>query len=867
MSKRLVVIDGKSIFYRGYYAMPNLTTSDGIALGGVYGFSVLAFNVIKKLKPDYVCVAWDKSKTNIRARRKLYPLYKANRSPAPEGFADQVSILFEVLKAFNWPLYELDDYEADDIMATFAKKAKESNLETYLVSSDLDLLQSIEEDVKIFILKQGLKHIEEFDIKAFEDKYQIKVSQFRDLKALMGDSSDNIPGVGGIGQKRATELLIEFKTLDGIYKNLDKVKPTLADKLKADKKMAYLSQQLVTLDCGVPVNLELDKMSIENLNALGLQKIFRKLEFYSLLAQIPQPMQMNNKSDFMMQDGFVLEKLPIKEHQGLSALQDLNWQKPVFIHTYCTGRFGQGLKYLLASDDGKILHLYKAHKVRDLSIKKVTIYGYDTKQACQVLSCLGIKNIQIDHDIQVAAFLLNSNRRLISLSILTADELGYISELDELRSDDFKLKAAEIGSLILKLRQKQTKELKKEIKIKKLALEIEWPFIPVLAKLESQGMALDINALKKLKSKFADRIGDLETTIYDLAAEKFNLASPLQLSEILYTKLKIPTIGIKRNKKAYSTDAESLMKLSLKYPIVDYILRWRELSKLQNTYVEGLLSQVADNGRIYSDMRLTVAATGRLSSANPNLQNIPIKTELGSLIRKAFIAPEGYKLISADYSQFELRLAAVLAEDKELIETFNKGIDIHSLTASVIFGINIKEVSKQQRYLAKTVNFGVLYGQGPHSLSVLTGMSYSDAKDFIEKYFNSRPKIKRYQDQIKAFTKENSYIENIFGRRRFLPDINNANTRLSQAAFRQAINMPIQGTEADLMKLAMVELDKQLDKDCFQIMQIHDSILVECPDNKVDKTAKILKGVLENIYPSLGIDLKVDISIDQHWPI
>ena len=865
MSQRLVIIDGKSVFYRGYHAMSGLTTSKGVPSGGIYGFTLLALNIIKNLSPDYVCVAWDKSKTNIRSRRKLYPEYKAKRKAAPESFYEQIPILFDLLQSFSWPLYEFDDYEADDIMAALTIQARAAGLETILVSSDLDMLQALGERTKIYVLKKGLKNVYEFDEAEFEAKYNLKVCQFRDLKALMGDSSDNVPGVAGIGQKKATQLLTEYQTLENIYEHLDDIPEKIAKALRQDKEMAFLSRQLVTLMTDVPLKLDLPSMAIGNLDALALQRKMRELEFYSLLTQIPKSMQTDDHGSMMPQTDLELKTPKLVRHDSLKALEELDWKKPVFLHAYCSQRFGRGLVCLLASDDGRTVHLCQAGGRP--KIERAAVYGYDTKQLVQILGDLGVKNIEVEHDVKVAAFLLNNLRRLQSLTSLADDQFGYASELDDLTPPEFAAKAAEIAAVIFELRRRQLKDLKKLTKLFKLCREVEWPFIPVLARLERVGMTLDLKALKSLRATFKEQLDGLQRTIYDLAGEEFNLASPSQLAALLYGKLEVPTAGIKKLKQGYSTDAESLSKLQPNFPIVGYILQWRELAKLQSTYVEGLLEHVEEDSRVYSEMRLTAAATGRLSSANPNLQNIPIKTALGAQVRRAFIAPPKHKLVSADYSQFELRLAAVLSGDSGMLKAFNEGQDIHTLTAATVFDVEPEKVTKQQRYLAKTINFGTLYGQGPHSLANLTGMSYVQAKDFIDKYFSKRPKLRRYLDQIKRQSEKLGYAETFFGRRRLLPDIKSNNFQVREASFRQAINMPIQGTEADLMKMAMIELDKRLEPNCRQIMQVHDSILVECPAAKAKGVGALMKEVMENVYPKLGVSLKVEVAIDDRWPL
>ena len=867
--KRLVVIDGKSIFYRGYYAMPHLSSSKGVSLGGVYGFALLALNIIKKLQPDYACVAWDKSKTNIRSRRRLYAQYKAQRTPAPASFYEQLPVLFNLLQAFNWPLYELDDYEADDIMATLARLGSEAGLQTVLVSSDLDLLQALDKDVQIYLLKKGLQHIASFDEAEFLEKYQIKANQFRDLKALMGDSSDNVPGVAGVGKKTATTLLLEHETLDNIYENLDKIKPNIAQKLQTDRKMAFLSRQLVTLMTDAPVQLDLEAMTIKNLDYFKVQQCLRELEFYSLIKQLPEAMQLKDGHKLIQSLNKPVKKLKLIEQTNWQTLTEFNWQKPIFVHAYCRGRFGQKLAYLLVSDDQQNVHLYRNRRGQPpaLDLRQATIYGYDTKLLCQVMMDLGVKEVVVDHDVKGVAFLLNSMWRIQTLSSLAADTLGYVGELDVLEEADFHMKASEIAAIILAVKREQLKALESELELRQLIEQIENPFIPVLAKLERRGLLLDQAALRKLQSSLTDKLEASRQVIYDLAGQEFNLASPRQLSDILYGKLKIPTAGIRKNKTGFSTDAQTLSGLEKDYPIVTCILQWREFAKLQGTYVEGLLERVDPDGRVRSDMSFTTVATGRLSSSRPNLQNIPIKTEIGSLVRQAFIAPPGYKLVSADYSQFELRLVAILAKEKAMIGAFNDNQDIHRLTASLVFEVPLKQVTKQQRYLAKAINFGILYGQGPHSLSKQTGMTFTEAKDFIDKYFSQRPRLKRYHEDIRRFTEEHGYVETLFHRRRQLPDINHKNMRLKEASFRQAINMPVQGTEADLMKMAMTALEVALDEDCRQLMQIHDSILVECPAQKAPAVADLMQQTMEAIYPELGIKLKVDVAVDDHWPL
>ena len=847
--------------------MPNLSTKKGTATGGVYGFAVLALEIIKKLEPNYICVAWDKSKTNIRKRKKLYPEYKAGRKAPPEDFYAQIPLLRQLLEAFGWPLYEADDYEADDIMATFAKKADAKGLETILVTSDLDLLQVLSKTTKIYALKKGLSNIQQFDIATFESKYGINQDQLVDFKALMGDSSDNIPGVAGIGQKGAAELLREFESLDLIYKNLDKIKDNLRKKLIAGKQSAILSKKLVTLMLDAPVKLDLVSMDVSNnLDGDKLQAVLRDLEFYSLLQQLPATMQTTSSAQSIASTKANLPTLRIKHHKSLQEIEQLDWRKPVLIDVYCLGRMAGGPACVIATDQIDEVHVYDVKKVVQLKIPRATIYGYDTKRASQLLMRCGVSNISVNFDVHVAAFLLDplSDHGLTGLA---CHNLGYDSQLDDLTLEEYKAKVADLAATIIRLKQIQAEEFKKLTKLYDLAQKIEWPVIPVIARIELIGMAVDVKVLDKLRTRLENHISDLEQTIYGHANQSFNIASPAQLSDILYDKLALPTQGVKKNKTGYSTAANQLAKLKSLHPIVNCIVEYREYAKLKNTYVDALPEHIADDGRVHSNLHMTVAATGRLSSSDPNLQNIPVRTPLGRSVRQAFIATPGNQLVSLDYSQFELRLAAVLAKDMDMVEAFNSDIDIHSLTASQVFHIPLEEVTPEMRYSAKAVNFGILYGQGSHGLAEQTGMTYADARKFIDAYFKERQALSEYIRHLRHLAKDQGYVETLFGRRRPTPDVLSANFVVREAAYRQAVNMPIQGTEADLMKLAMVELDKHLDDDCHQIMQVHDSILIECPKKKARSVALLAKEVMENVYPKLGIKLKIEVKIGRSWSV
>lgn len=874
--KKLVIIDGKSVFYRGYYAMPNLSTKEGTSTGGVFGFATMALEVIRRLKPDYVAVAWDKPKTNIRKRLALYPEYKAGRKPAPADFYVQVPILHELLNAFGWPLYELDDYEADDIMGTLAVQARKEGLETLLITSDLDMLQLVNGNVHVYALKTGLSNIELYSPSSFEAKYGIRVDQFLDLKSLKGDSSDNIPGVPGIGEKGALELLKQFKTLDGVYENLALIKETTRKKLENGRDLAYLSKELARIWTDAPLKLNLKEVDGSKIQPEKVLELLQKLEFKSLAQRLPEIMQVaidkhqTDHGEIGMLGG---KNIVIDSKQKLKEVKLPNSEK-LYIYSRASGKHGRGPQVLLLSVDGKTTYSFDLTKLgaafpAPSLIQSRSLVGYDVKYSLKVLYNLGCHDLPVvEHDILIGAFLLNSLRREQSLSELVTSDLNIeAAPFEDLDPEQIIVRAPEIISVIKALYIKQVAEMKKIPKIPKLAHSVDWPVIPVLAKMEYVGIELDTKYLKDFADEIGDMISDYEQQIYGYADQEVNIGSPAQLAEILFTKLQLPTKGIKKGKTGYSTAASELDKLRGVHPIIDLITQYREVAKLKNTYVDTLPHMVDENSRLHTTFNLTIAQTGRLSSTDPNLQNIPTRTDLGRHIRSAFVAGPGKQLVSADYSQFELRLAAVLAKDDELIEMFNRGADIHATTAAQIYEREPEDVTKQMRRAAKVINFGILYGMSPHGLSIATGMTWEQATTFIERYKSVRQPLFDYMDRVKEKAKIDGYVETLFGRRRPMPDIHSSNFVVRQAAERAAINMPIQGTEADLMKLAMTQIDALLSekyKDTNLLLQIHDSILLECPEGSASHIGDLLKKTMENVY-KLPVRLDVDVTVGDNW--
>lgn len=835
--KRLAVIDGKSVFYRGYYAMPNLSTADGTPTGGVFGFVSLALELIKKIEPDYVAVAWDKRGTNIRKRKEIYPEYKAGRKPAPDDFYEQIPILYELLEAFGWPLYEIDDYEADDIMATFAREAEGRGIETYLITSDLDALQIVSPLTKMFAMKNGLSNIEEFTPKAFEDKYGIKVSQFLDLKSLMGDSSDNLPGVPGVGQKTAVKLLQQFGDLDNIYHNLDEIKGALDQKLADGKDSAYMTKQVAQLYFDAPVKLDWQVADVNDCDYAGVEKILKRLEFYSLINRLP----VNMRQD-------VRQRVEV----------DLPAVKPlptgiIFEHENC-----------LHIDSDKLYIGSSMKEVYEIKLSDVPteiwrmleiglVIAFDIKHLYHQLDGAGVVvRFGEVHDIRQASFLIDPLRRDRSISSLAMDGVDESNPSLEMWR-------------LMTVYQAQKSVLEKDQGLSRIANKFDFPVIWPLFQMEKRGMKLDVVKLKQMGDDLSQEVEQIEQEMYLLAGTQFNPASPVQLSEVLFTTLGLPTVGIKKGKSGHSTGQKELDKLRGLHPIIELIERYRELSKLMSTYIEALPKLVDDQGLLHTTFNQDVASTGRLSSTNPNLQNIPVRTELGRQIRRAFIPRSGKIFVSADYSQFELRLAAVLAGDDDLVDDFNSSIDIHTKTAAEVYGIALQDVTTDQRRAAKVINFGVLYGMSPHGLAEAAKMTMSEAKKFIEHYFEVRQPIRRYLDKISDQAKEQGFVETFFGRRRPTPDIRSSNFVVREAARRAAMNMPIQGTEADLMKLAMIRLEDKLEGLAEPVLQVHDSILVECAPADAEKVGEIMRDVMENVCPELAIKLAVEVSPGRSW--
>lgn len=841
--KRLVVIDGKSVFYRAYYAVPpTMSLSDGTPTNAVFGFASIAIEIIKQLEPDYVAVAWDIKGTSISKRKEILPGYKGTRKPAPPDFHAQVPLLRDLLEGFGWPLYEVDHYEADDIMGTFAAEAAGEGVETCLVSGDYDMCQLIAPNTQVYITKVGGKELIHYDEAAFMDKYKVEVGQFVDYKALVGDTSDNIPGVRKVGPIAAAKLLAAYGNLEGIYEHIDDLKGVQKTNLEEDKEIAFASRAVAQIFTDAPIKIDWNETDINNTNLAHVATVLEKFEFHSLTKRLPKHMQ-----DEHADKALAVNKL------STADMVEQPWPEQLVV----TGPVVIDLQEddLWVSTDRKTV--FRA-PVADIAksfwqvLQMATVVAYDIKQLYHDLAARGIDDIQFGqiHDVRQAAFLIDPLRRDRSLAALIGADL---------------VEPADHMEALWQVYDWQLEGFKEQPKVADIAHRFDFPLIHPLFLVEHRGIKIDKKLLAGMSKELGDELQKLEQEMYTMAGYEFNIGSPAQLSEVLFTKLMLPTTGVKKGKTAYSTDQKTLDKLKGQHPIIELIERTRELAKLKNTYVDTLPLQTDEHDRIHTTFNQDVAATGRLSSTDPNLQNIPVRSDLGRRIREAFVPEDGKVLISADYSQFELRLAAVLAEDKELINDFNGDVDIHSKTAAQMYDIPLDDVTKAQRRDAKVINFGVLYGMSPHGLSVATGMNLAEAKKYIDHYFELRAPIRKYIDDTLQKASTEGYVETFHGRRRPTPDVNSSNFMVREGAKRQAANMPIQGTEADLMKLAMIKIERELDGLGEQILQVHDSVLVEAPKENAEKISEILRETMENIAPDLPIKLKVDVGVGTNW--
>lgn len=864
--KRLVIIDGKSVFYRGYYAMGALSTSDGTPTGGIYGFAAIAMEIVRKLDPTKVVVAWD-SRSSTAKRKEVYPEYKAGRTKPGDDFYAQIPLLEELVKALGWSFVECEDYEADDIIGTLALQADEltakassedDEWETYIVSSDLDMLQIVDENTRMYRILKGFSQLEELDVAAVEAKYGIKKAQFLDLKALKGDASDNIPGVPGVGEKTAVRLLNEYGDLEGVYKNIAQITGATQKKLIAGEESARMSYFLAKIMTDAPVLLsELPDLVIDDDKVVVALK---KLEFKTLIGRF------------------------LKARRDAATVSAA---APAAVQEEFGG--AEGASQGFSGHLGAVSGAENGSGYTTAPAAERALEGARKAQKTKIAGAFGQQTLEIPTFLEDGTLVSWNVKDLLHKNAKVADKVLGGGKFWDLSQGAFLLnplaREVEAGPELQEY-ERQKREFEGKPELYKIFTQFDLPLIPVLYQMERDGMLIDRKYFARLKTEFSAEVGGLEQKIWYLAGREFNINSPMQLSEVLFTDLGLPTKGIKKGSRGYSTGVKELDKLEGEHEIIGAVKEYREAAKLLSTYIAPLPELADAEGRIHTTFNQNVTATGRLSSTNPNLQNIPVRTEVGRRIRTGFIAPSGKVLVSADYSQFELRLAAALAGDEDLIRDFNDGVDIHTKTAAEAFGVPMGEVTKIQRRAAKVINFGILYGMSVRGLSEAADMPYYEAKNFIENYFDLRRPIKEYLEKVLKQAREQGYVETLYGRRRPTPDVLSSNFIVRTGAERAAQNMPIQGTEADLMKRAMIRVAEVL-KERFSsgvldgagseayssdvssevrmVMQVHDSLIVECPEEKATEVAEILKQEMEGVAPELKVKLAVDVTVGKNW--
>jgi len=911
----VLLVDGNAIIHRSFHALPPLTAKDGTLVNAVYGFATALLKALKEVKPTHVAVAFDKQGPTFRD--ELYKQYKATRVKAAQELYDQIPLAHELVEAFGFPVVEANGVEADDVIGTLAHRLAKEKAKVVILTGDMDTMQLVSDRVHVYSLRKGLSDTLLYTPKEVQDRYSFGPERIIDYKALRGDPSDNIPGVKGVGEKTATDLIKQFKDIETLYRILEhtperakNLSEKLKEKLIAEKDNAYLSKQLATIKLDVPLDFSLDAAKVRSADAAKLHELFVRWGFKSLVAKIPQLAGKEQVSKAASQHvgqekgGAVRQSLFGEKHtkHRYTLVNDevafkkflalLKQQKAFVFDTETTSLNPYDAKLLGISFSWKAAEAYyvvtagHAAWLKPLQLiledPKVEKWGHNSKYDAEVLAVAGLDVAPLTFDSMLASYLLNSGSRAHNLDALAFTEFGHqmipIEALIGKKGKEQQTMAdvpvekiaeysGEDADYTFRLVKKFAPQLA-AAKLTKLFQDIEMPLIPVLTRMELAGVKIDSKFLAALGKSMSSSIRKLEKQIHGYATTEFNIKSPLQLKEVLFTTLKLSSEGMKKTKTGISTAADELEKLQGKHPIIDAILEYRELTKLLSTYIEALPELVQkQTGRVHTDFNQTVAATGRLSSNNPNLQNIPIRTDLGREIRKAFIAEKGFTLVSVDYSQIELRVVASMAKEQKMIDAFKHGADIHQATAADIFGVPVDQVTKDQRSAAKEVNFGVLYGMGAWGLASRKKISREKAQDFIERYFASRPKVAKFLEATKAQARKRGYVETLFGRRRNLPEINSSNGQIRSQAERIAVNLPVQGTAADLLKMAMIAVDKGL-KDVSvksrMILTVHDELVFEVPTADVQKVAGFVKKTMEGVY-DLAAPLVADVKAGKNW--
>ena len=838
---KLLILDGNSVINRAYFGVKPLTTREGLYTHAIYGFLNILERMEKEEQPDAVCVAFDLHGPTFR--HEQYEGYKANRHGMPEELAMQMPVMKQVLHAMNIPIYECQGWEADDIIGTVGKICGNHEWECVIVTGDRDSLQLIDDHVhvKLVISRPGQTTATLYTREKFQEEYGFEPPKMVDLKALMGDSSDNIPGVPGIGPKTATELLLKFGSLDGIYENLDdsSIRPKLREKLEAGKESAYLSYDLATIRLTAPIDFEPKDAIVQPYNKAELYTLFQKLEFVRLIDKY----QLRCAAPEVSTTVCKCAKLPRKDNLPDSCCSFALYLAP-------DSSVG------IAWDEGVcVLTPMETMFIGCLLSQGCEVVCHDLKTTLHRLQDMGLPTVSCTFDTALAAYDLNPSQSDYPLSKLATTFLGVSVDDGD---------AAGCAEAMWNLRPVLVEELKKQ-EMLELYQDIELPLCRVLFDMECEGVNIDKNQLSQFGAMLSQRIDACEKLIYSYSEESFNINSTRQLGELLFEKLGLPIM--KKTKTGYSTNADVLEKLKDKHPIIPAIMDYRMLTKLKSTYADGLMKVIEDDGRIRTTFQNLVTATGRLSSTEPNLQNIPVRTDLGAEIRKMFIPKPGYVLVDADYSQIELRVLAHIAQDQVMQQAFTGGQDIHSVTASQVFGVPVDQVTDLQRRHAKAVNFGIVYGISEFSLADDIGVSRYEAKAYIDSYLSNYQGVRSYMKKVVEEARSLGYTKTLYGRRRYIPELSSSNFNIRQGAERIALNTPIQGTAADLIKLAMIRVHGALKMqypDAKLILQVHDELIVECPQEIAREVAKLVSREMEQVA-KLSVPLLAEAKWGNSW--
>ena len=891
--KQMIIIDGNSLIYRAFYGLPTLTTKDGKHTNAVYGFMSMLFKVLKKYDPEYVGVAFDLKAPTFRY--KEYSEYKAGRKKMPPELAEQIKPLKDILDAMNIFRIESEGFEADDLIGTISKICEQNKIESLIVTADRDALQLASEYTKILITKKGVSNLEIYDDKQVMERYEVTPTQFIDLKGLMGDKSDNIPGVPGVGEKTAIKLLKQFGTVENLIQNTELISAKkLREKIESNIENIILSKRLTTIITSIPVVVNLDELKFVEPNYGELVELFRKHEFTSFIAKIPNrtvnEVENNSSNDEKKVKANVIIVDTNKKLEEL--ISDISAKKVVVINSMTEEKnllTDKIIAIALTADEEKQYYIdlnSSINKETTISVLKEILenvniekIGHNLKKEIIHFKRYGIEIKNIKFDTMIAEYLIDATKNSYDLDKVASNYIEEVITSDEtLRGKGKKrLTSIEIPpSMLMNYLSQQVRATLKikavlenkieELDMKELFYNVELPVVEVLASMEVEGIEVDVKMLEELKIEFSDMIMKLSEEIHKFADSNFNINSPKQLSEVLFNTLKLTPI--KKTKTGYSTNIDVLEKLYKEHDIIPKIIEYRHVTKLYSTYVEGLLNIINPKSkRIHTSFKQTGTITGRLSSVEPNLQNIPVRYEMGRVLRKVFVASEGKQFIDADYSQIELRVLAHITKDENMIDSFEKGQDIHTRTASEIFGLPIDEVSSGDRSKAKAVNFGIVYGISDYGLSENLKITRKEAKKYIERYLDKYVNVKKYMENIVREAKTNGYVSTLLNRRRYLPEIKSSNFNIRSFAERTAMNTPIQGSAADIIKIAMVKVYSELrNKNLASklILQVHDELIIEAPLEEKEEVSEIIRRCMEDAM-ELQVKLEVDLSVANNW--